>query len=46
MIGHEQPFWPALQPETIARKEHGNTPLLETGELREFIEWTAPVHEG
>jgi hypothetical protein len=36
MIGHEQPFWPALQPETIERKDHGNTPLLETGELRDL----------
>jgi len=46
MLGHEQPFWPGLRPETIARKARGNTPLLETGELRGSIEITAPVHEG
>jgi len=46
MIGHEQPYWPELKPETIARKAHGNTPLLETGELRRSIEYTAPLHEG
>jgi len=41
MLGHEQPFWPPLQPETIARKAHGNTSLLETGALRDSIEYTA-----
>jgi phage gpG-like protein len=46
MLGHEQPFWPALKPETIERKARGNTPLIETGALRDSIEWTAPVHEG
>jgi hypothetical protein len=37
MIGHEQPFWPALKPETIERKAQGDTPLLETGALRDSI---------
>ncbi len=46
MMGHEQPFWQGLKPETIARKAHGNTPLLETGELRASIEMTAPLNEG
>jgi len=45
LIGHEQPFWPPLKPETIARKSKGNTPLLETGEMRSSIEFTAPVRE-
>lgn len=45
-MGHEQDWWPPLQEETIARKAKGNTPLLETGELRDSIEITAPVHEG
>ncbi len=44
-MGHEQPYWPALKPETIARKRRGNTPLLETGELRDSIEWTVPIRE-
>jgi hypothetical protein len=38
-------LWPALQPETIERKAHGDTPLLETGELRDSISYTAPLHE-
>jgi phage gpG-like protein len=46
MLGHEQPFWPALKPETIEHKASGNTPLLETGALRDSIEWQAPFHEG
>ncbi len=45
-MGHEQPYWPALKPETIARKAQGNTPLLETGELRASIEMSGPFHEG
>jgi hypothetical protein len=38
VIGEGYPEWPALQPETLARKMR-NTPLLETGELRPSIEW-------
>jgi len=30
--------WPQLQPATIARKANGNTPLIETGTLRDSIE--------
>jgi hypothetical protein len=33
LIGHEQSTWPPLQPDTIARKANGDTPLLETGEM-------------
>ena len=46
LIGHENPFWPALKPETIARKARGNTPLLETGSMRDSIGWDAPHHDG
>ncbi len=46
MIGHEQPMWEGLKPETIARKKRGNTPLLETGELRASIEMSAPHRQG
>jgi hypothetical protein len=37
-VGYET--WPQLAPSTLARKFY-NTPLLETGELRNSIEWTA-----
>jgi hypothetical protein len=30
--------WPLLKPQTIARKETGDSPLLETGDLRDSIE--------
>ena len=45
-IGKRHELWPPLKPETIARKLRGNTPLLETGELRDSIEWTASGLEG
>jgi len=32
--------WPRLQPETIKHKATGDSPLLETGELRESIGYT------
>jgi hypothetical protein len=34
---HEYSEWPPLQPETIARKATGDSPLLETGEMRDSI---------
>jgi phage gpG-like protein len=40
LIGVPHEFWEPLKPETIARKARGNTPLLETGELRDSIEHT------
>jgi phage gpG-like protein len=46
VIGTHDYGWPALQPETIARKMMGNSPLLETGEMRASIEWNADQHEG
>jgi phage gpG-like protein len=45
VIGEGYFFWPALSPETLAHKMM-NTPLLETGELRESIGWTAEGNEG
>jgi hypothetical protein len=45
VIGEGYPEWPALSPETLARKM-GDGPLLETGELRASIEWNAEGKEG
>jgi phage gpG-like protein len=38
--------WVSLAPETIARKMRGDSPLLETGELRASIEWQASGLKG
>ena len=45
-LGHYQDGWPALQPETIARKMMGDSPLLETGQLRASIQWNSEGNEG
>jgi hypothetical protein len=37
-IGTYKFGWPPLQPETIAHKTTGDSPLLETGELKDSIE--------
>jgi hypothetical protein len=37
-LGHYHLGWPRLKPETIARKATGDSPLLETGEMRDSIE--------
>lgn len=37
--------WAPLKPATIARKEHGDTPLLETGEMRDSIEHVSDHRE-
>ena len=37
VLGTYEYGWPPLQPETIARKTMGDSPLLETGELRNSI---------
>src|SRR5258705_13069018 len=42
-IGREQEEWPPLAPSTLARKA-ANTPLLETGEMRDSIEWVVHGH--
>ena len=39
-IGTYRYDWEPLKPETVARKARGDTPLLETGELRDSIEHT------
>ena len=36
--------WPPLKEETVARKATGDSPLLETGELRDSIERTIGHH--
>ncbi len=36
-LGHYQPGWSPLKPETIERKATGDSPLLETGEMRDSI---------
>lgn len=38
--------WVSLAPETIARKIRGDSPLLETGELRSSISWNSRGNEG
>ncbi len=40
VIGTYDYGWPPLEPETIARKATGDSPLLETGEMRDSIEHT------
>lgn len=37
VIGTYDYGWPPLKPETVARKASGDTPLLETGEMRDSI---------
>ena len=46
VIGTYTYGWPPLEPTTIARKATGDSPLLETGELRASIEWNADEHQG
>jgi hypothetical protein len=45
VIGTYDYNWPQLSPATLAHKFF-NTPLLETGEMRDSIEWTAHGLEG
>jgi hypothetical protein len=45
VIGTYDYDWPQLSPATLAHKFF-NTPLLETGEMRDSIEWTAHGLEG
>ena len=45
-IGTYKFGWTPLKPETIARKTTGDSPLLETGELRDSIKWNADEKEG
>jgi phage gpG-like protein len=45
-IGTYKFGWPQLAPETLKHKDGVNTPLLESGELRASIHWTADASEG
>jgi hypothetical protein len=45
VLGVGYPEWPALSPATLADKM-GPGPLLETGELRDSIQWTSHGLEG
>jgi hypothetical protein len=38
--------WVSLKPETIARKVRGDSPLLETGKLKDSIQWRAEGRHG
>jgi phage gpG-like protein len=46
IVGVPQSGWPPLSPETLKRKNGINTPLLETGELRDSITWNSDATEG
>ena len=37
--------WPSLAASTIEHKKHGDTPLLETGDLRNSIKYSVSEHE-
>ena len=45
VIGTYEYGWPTLAPSTLEKKS-ADTPLLETGGLRDSIEWNASEHEG
>ncbi|SRR5216683_2643860 len=45
-LGTYQFGWAPLAPSTIARKSRGDSPLLETGELRDSIHWSIHGNEG
>jgi phage gpG-like protein len=45
-LGTYGPNWPPLAEATIARKQTGDSPLLETGELRDSIQWSSSGLEG
>lgn len=46
VIGTYRYGWEELKPETIARKANGDTPLLESGEMRDSIEHTVQGDSG
>jgi phage gpG-like protein len=46
VLGTYELGWVSLKPETIARKMRGDSPLLETGELRASIQWNASGNQG
>lgn len=46
VLGTHDYGWPPLKPETIARKVNGDTPLLETGQMRDSIGRSFDSREG
>jgi phage gpG-like protein len=44
VLGTYEYGWPQLKPKTIARKSTGDSPLLETGELRDSIQRDVQQH--
>jgi hypothetical protein len=46
LIGVPRAEWPPLKAATIARKDGVNSPLLDTGEMRDSITWNADRDEG
>jgi phage gpG-like protein len=46
VLGSYDYGWPQLQPETIANKMRGDSPLLESGELHDSITWNAEGNVG
>jgi phage gpG-like protein len=46
VLGTHDLDWPELRPETIARKMRGDSPLLETGAMRDSITWNSKGLEG
>lgn len=44
VLGTYEYGWPPLKPATVARKSAGDSPLLETGELRDSIERDVQPH--
>jgi phage gpG-like protein len=46
VLGKGYDDWPELRPETIAHKMRGDSPLLESGQMRDSIEWNSSGNEG
>jgi hypothetical protein len=46
VLGTYEYGWPPLAPATVARKANGDTPLIETGEMRDSIEHTVRGDSG
>jgi len=46
LIGVPKLEWPPLADVTVARKDGVNSPLLETGAMRDSIGWNSDAHEG
>jgi phage gpG-like protein len=46
LIGVPHAEWPALAAVTLERKDGVNSPLLESGAMRDSIGWNSDAHEG